>query len=388
MKIIKISSRKDWQKYIEEFKQELKEKDIDKKEKITRNKLFNYIKTKNIKTTFFHGTSESLYEKMKEKGFMIPPSYMKTNNYEIRNEGLDKIFFTTDMKKTKLYEMRAEEQTNSEGITILLEIPIYRIAEVQAAIFDSYTYNEGMAMDDLKNIVNKYMPLLINNFDQYKDELVDEILKIINNSKYLEFTVYGIIPVNDTQKKGFNYVEKIDEISLNKIIELIENKKALPNNFSEKKQNDIPKKKWIQWIENGIVLPKFVLEEIKNSIPVNQWIEWVDDKNIYISIIDLTEKIKNDIPKEKWFEWMAKKDIKFFYVPDEIKKEFDVNQWTQLVEIKKNPPSFIPDPIKIKVHKKYWIKWIDEGRIYPFELPNEILKQSMNWYKSIKRNIK
>ena len=45
MKILKISSRKDWQEPIEKFKEKLKQQDISKKEKITRNKLFNYIKT-------------------------------------------------------------------------------------------------------------------------------------------------------------------------------------------------------------------------------------------------------------------------------------------------------------------------------------------------------
>ena len=416
MKIIKISSRKDWQKYIEEFKQELKEKDIDKKEKKIRIKFFNYIKTKNIKTTFFHGTSKSLYEKMKENEYMMSPIYLKSNQYEKRDEALDKIFFTKNINVANYYKQRAEEQTNSEGTLLVLNIPIYRISEIQSAIFDSYTYNEGNSFISIKNIINKYMPDLINNFDQYKDELINEILTIVNNYNHPEFTVYGMIPTNQT-KSGFQYIKKADEIEDEQWFKWIENEQINPTNTPENIQQQItdeqwfqwikknkvdllktptnfkqkiPKEKWIQWVENNEIDPIDLPNEIKKQITdVNKWIQWVE--NDKIDLMNLPNEIKEQIELEQWIQWVDDDDIEFITihsVPNEIQKQFSIEQWIQWVEKNKVSPIYLPVKIKKQIELNQWIEWIDNNKILSLSIPKEIQEQIpiKKWIEWVENN--
>ena len=395
MKIFKISSRQDWQIYIEEFKNELKEKDISKKEKNIRNKFFNYIKAKNIKNLFFHGTSEVLYQKMKENGYMISPEYLNTTQYEKRNQGLDKIFFTKDIEYAGHYEQRAEEETNSKGIILTLEIPIYRISEIQAAIFDSYTYNESEGLFETGKVIQNYIPNLINDFDKYKDELIDEIIKIINDSGYEEFTVYGKIKVNPT-KSGFQYIKKIDEIEKDKWIEYVENNKIDIEDIPSYIKETISKNQWIEWIKNDKV-------DIRNGyifasmFDKNDWINFIkmgkikDIRNIHYTI---KNKITNDdlrniieevdeydfniiIPAKRYdkfesneiFKWIEKGKINFINIPEDIFEKISDYQWGEWIESDENKMTFmnIPKEYHNDILNKHphdkWIEWIKEHKI-------------------------
>ena len=387
MKIIKISSRKDWQKYIEEFKQELKEKDIDKKEKITRNKLFNYIKTKNIKTLFFHGTSESLYEKMKENEYMMSPIYLNTTQYEKRIQGLDKIFFTKNIENANYYKQRAEEQTKREGILLVLEIPIYRIAEIQATIFDSNTYNEGRGLIELENIIDEYIPYLINDFDQYKNELVDEILTIVNDRSHPEFTVYGMIPTNQT-KSGFQYIKKADEVEENQWFQWIENKQVNPLDTPEEIQKQFTDEQWFQWVEEKRIDPIFIPKEIQKGIEDNQWIKWIEEE--IVNPIDMPVEIKQQITDvNKWIQWIEEDIINnITYIPREIKKEIqqqitNANKWIQWVEKDKIMPMAMPLEIQKQITDKQWIQWFEKGKVNPKDMSTKIKKQIKNINKWI-----
>ena len=383
MKIFKISSRQDWQIYIEEFKNELKEKDISKKEKNTRNKFFNYIKAENIKTIFFHGTSEVLYQKMKENGYMMSPEDLNTKQYEKRNEGLDKIFFTKniiDDGGADFYKRRAEEQTNSKGILLVLDIPIYRISEIQAAIFNSYTYNEGRGFKYIKEIVDENMPDLIRNFDKYKNYLINQILKIVNDRDNPEFTVYGKIKVNST-KSGFQYIKKADEIKDKQWYQWVEKGKVSPIDLKEQVTDE---NQWIQWVEEGEVKLIDVKEQITDE---NQWIQWVEEGKV--SPINVKEKI-TDV--NQWIQWVEEgkvKQIDLLFIPKKIEEQITIKQWIQFVENNKTAPKLLPIKIQQQItDENQWIKWVENNKVDPIDIPREIQQQIKvnQWIQWIKKN--
>ncbi|GAG84514.1 unnamed protein product [marine sediment metagenome] len=60
-----------------------------------RTRLFNYLKSLNIKHIFYHGTSEKIYENIKKTGYIMSPSSLNTKSIEDREWGQGRVFYTS-----------------------------------------------------------------------------------------------------------------------------------------------------------------------------------------------------------------------------------------------------------------------------------------------------
>ena len=169
-----------------------------------RIKLWNYLKSHDIKHTFYHGTAEKIYNNIKETGYMMSPIARQMENYERRNAGLDQIFYTTSFGYAQDYSKRASQQTDSPEVLLKLEIPIYLITEVRNAILNTgkHVYNEYDVDQTFNSVI--------------KENLSEEgIWDIINHDLFMsersnEFTTYMALPI----KYITDSARGIDEIEM------------------------------------------------------------------------------------------------------------------------------------------------------------------------------
>lgn len=163
-------------------------------------RFYNYIKSKNITHTFYHGTASSFYDKILQTGFIISPVAGKTEKYEQRQKGLNQIFYTTSATYASYYSNRASEQSGSQPLILVLKIPLYMITEVNSVLLNpekfEEIYNEYNLQFRIKTIVEEHLSLGKEQviFDQIITSINSEIEDFFNKKKEDEYTTLYMIP--------------------------------------------------------------------------------------------------------------------------------------------------------------------------------------------------
>lgn len=191
---------------------------LNPQSKATR--FFNYIKSKNINITAFHGTSKEAWLASQQKGYLLSPNagniednedrkriyenvtdenpeyynrYNKSkeeiNKIKNNYNGLNQIFFTPSYP----YALEYAEK-NDNAVVLTAKIPLYAIAEIQGAIANSpeKIYNEQNRNNIVFNIINS------NKTDENKLVAILELFNPNGKSEtqayYSEFTTYNALP--------------------------------------------------------------------------------------------------------------------------------------------------------------------------------------------------
>ena len=122
-------------------------------------RFYNYLKSKNIKHTFYHGTSIKIFEEITRSGYLVSPVVRKMEKYEVRQKGLDQVFFTTSPIYASYYADRAASQTKSDPLILIIDIPLYMLTEVNQVILDptswQHIYNESNIPNKIKSIIEQ-----------------------------------------------------------------------------------------------------------------------------------------------------------------------------------------------------------------------------------------
>ena len=379
-----------------------------------RIKLWNYLKSQNIKHTFYHGTAEKIYDGIQKTGYMMSPAAMNSEHYERRKKGLDQIFYTTSILYAEEYAIRSSQQTNSNPVILKLEIPVYLITEVRNAILypDKLTYNEFNIDELFKGIINQ-------------DMTEDGILKILDHSLFksltseeIEFTTYLALP----EKYITNKIEVSSDGKLNNLdidewksiilsdIEYI--KKVPPKMLKEvviERLKYRPYETDHVWFPENLINDPDILKAVEEGRsylieknPINYRIMDLDTseekeafKRGYLNVLidnpseytstHFPEDLKNDpdillARKNGWIKRILKDPIDpwVVYLPKDLKEDPDIieakiNGWKNLLMqapyLYNNPlvpPSLLKDPEILERIKQQTIK---------------NTKLIMNWYK-------
>jgi hypothetical protein len=156
-------------------------------------RFYNYIKSLDVKMTLFHGTCQSLYDKILSNGYIISATgtkghpRMDSGIREERSQGLDQIFYTTSSSYANYYANRSASQLKSLPIILVLQIPLYMLTEVKDVLLGvKGTYNEFHLTNTISN--------LIDNKNISDLEKIDKIISFINNSAQNdEYTTYLLL---------------------------------------------------------------------------------------------------------------------------------------------------------------------------------------------------
>lgn len=161
-----------------------------------RLKLYNLIKSDpNAVFTFYHGTSESIWEAIQKKGYFTSPRIQNMEQRENRKRGLEEVFFTTSVDYADEYAKRAERQTKTKGIILELRIPIYYCKEVSSLILGTENveqiYNEYKIPYKINEIIENKQIDLKQKAEAIKKFFIDKIEEKSSD----EFTIKHAVPV-------------------------------------------------------------------------------------------------------------------------------------------------------------------------------------------------
>lgn len=84
-----------------------------------------------IKIRGYHGTSDYFYNDIKNKNVMYSPKLLGTEDIEKRKDGLNQVYFTTDINHAKVYAIKSiiGIANNPRPIILVLDIPVTKILE-------------------------------------------------------------------------------------------------------------------------------------------------------------------------------------------------------------------------------------------------------------------
>ena len=278
-----------------------------------RLKLYNYIKSDpNAVFTFYHGTSESIWNAIQEKGYFTSPKIRNMEHRESREQGLEEVFFTTSVRYANEYAERAEGQTKTKGIILELRIPIYYLKEVSDVI---------LGTESVDKIYNEFaIPYQIN--------------EIIENKQI------------DIKQKA----EAIKKFFTNKISEKTRDevtiKHAVPIKFVVG-NSDNSKSLWKRWIEENPRKYEEATELFPNDKDIYEFGKQIylklvkEDPHYYEQAITLFPNDKEffyEIGKQGYLELVKKypryylKAIRLFPNDKEFFYEIGKQSWFDLVE--------------------------------------------------------
>ena len=205
----------------------IKHYDITDKKKL---ELFNFIKSQNITMKLYHGTSNFIYGKILQKGYLLSPYMMGTSDKEARArdsvstavdpkariKGTDQIFLSTNVSQCFSYSKVVARQINHEvqpiekDIPVVLElaVPVYLLQEIMVPILDN---------KQIRRIYNEFhMPSHFNSELTHEDNEKDltsensksSLVKLIKNfidsyeGKESEFTVQLALNKRHCRRSG------------------------------------------------------------------------------------------------------------------------------------------------------------------------------------------
>ena len=187
-------------------------------------KLFNYIKRHpSMRVSLFHGTSTKIWEQIQKDGYFSSPKIRNAQDRERRKDGLEEVFFTTNIEYSYFYAVRSSSQHQADPIILHLEIPLYWIKEIVNVIFDpkniNKIYNEYQIPDQINNILYNFLPG--NSIEEQANKLLDFFIDKYIKKDRDEFTIKHIVPVRfvkNTTKTNSKFLEQVvNEIIENKI---------------------------------------------------------------------------------------------------------------------------------------------------------------------------
>ena len=216
-----------------------------------RIKLFNYLKSLNIKHTFFHGTSEKVYEEIKKNGYIMSPASLTTESMEDRSWGQDRVFYTSSVEYASIYADRAADFTNSTSIVLQVEIPVHLIAEIREAILNpkSDIINETTIFDEFKEIINQ---------DLSKTG-IEKIIerKIFSPDNSNEFSTYIALPskyISGAVSKKYKQNKYSYDFWKNVLKDHAQNWLILPEKFKTEEMFEITHESYKNIILNKLIL--------------------------------------------------------------------------------------------------------------------------------------
>lgn len=160
---------------------------------ISRNvkKFFNYIKSRNITIPVYHGTNSRAWGSAQKQGYLLSPVAGKFPDTENRlnpgdeefNDiatpqnaaGTKQVFFSMDKNYARDYAMRFQD-----GILLKINLPLYAVAEVQAALTgqNKKIYNEQWKQNRISKIIAN---------DEMEDNIkVNRIIHVLAESQFCE----------------------------------------------------------------------------------------------------------------------------------------------------------------------------------------------------------
>jgi len=330
-----------------------------------RIKLWNYLKTHNIKQTLYHGTSKYFLDNIEQSGYMMSPEAMGGKKNEKRDKGLDQVFYTSSIEYALEYSKRAYEQTHSSPVLLQLEIPLHLIHEISNAILHSnkYLYNEFNAPQIFRRILRENL-----NEKGIADIINSNIFK--SKIRPNEFTTNLMLPKKYILRKIILGPDmKINEKTDKSDLEAVLDKNPLAFKMvSDKYSNDpmiVQQAKQFYGKEHPMVVERYLPKTILNMPEISQ------------------------IRKEKWVEIIKRNILEnHSYVPWDIQKEPEVREsykegWYNaynLDPIKADQrlnlnSNLRKDPDIQKIRRE---KWIEGFLIDPYEyerfFPREFLK--------------
>lgn len=178
------------------YSKKIKDLGINKDKNKTRLlRLFEYIKrNKEMKVSFFHGTSMKIWENIKKTGYFTSPKIRNVADRERRKSGLEEVFFTTYINYSLYYANRSADQDNSESVILHLEIPLIWVKEVADVILGTETideiYNEYGLQKKLNEIVNRP-----GDIDKIAHEILDFFINTYFERSDNEFTIKHAVPI-------------------------------------------------------------------------------------------------------------------------------------------------------------------------------------------------
>jgi hypothetical protein len=283
-----------------------------------RQKLFNYLKTLNIKHTFYHGTSTLIYKSVLKNGYMYSPIALDSADEEKRFKGLDQVFYTTSPRYALVYASRTARQTDSDPVILELEIPVHLITEVKNAILfpDVKGYNEYKINKTFNEIMHK----------ELSERGIEEIINHeLFSAQYeaTEFTTYMALP----SKYIINASGNLDDVNLD----------FETNKWSEKLKN----------IESTFVKDNIVPNEYWNSVP--QELKDYDYQRLLKSYFEGVKNLLTSFPQVWDLPQFVSYEIKQYNYDDLFQSTY---------------PSFI----------KYLQTLLDSGIVYDIEkLPKDFM---------------
>lgn len=195
----------------------LRRYEITDKNKVS---LFNFIKANNLTVRLYHGSSEIIYKKIQERGYLLSPFVMGTSDKEarardnvsqeaMRNDpkarvsGTDQIFLTTSIEQANDYALRTSHQISTEfnkedpPVIFALDIPVYIIQEIMVPLLNNQQmdkiYNEfNLAEEFHQNLLDdKDENGKVSKKYQGRDGLLNKIKFFLDAyiGQYSEFTI-------------------------------------------------------------------------------------------------------------------------------------------------------------------------------------------------------
>jgi hypothetical protein len=313
-------------------------------------KLWNYLKSKNITHTFYHGTSAKIYNDVKETGYMMSPTAKQTEHYEKRISGLDQIFYTTSTIYAETYAKRASGQTASQPVLLKLEIPVHLITEVKNAILspNEYVYNEYDIDQTFNEILNENL----------SEKGIEEILnhKLFISGKSNEFTTYMALPtkyITDSATGSFEinmFIEEEDEENkvkknerLSQGIGLEETERDLrlnPQNYKNISPEN--REKYPQLFDIAYEGSKYYLERSPSN-----WNDVLDEFKEH------NDNELYNIVHESWKKHLIDNPDRYESVPEEFKTRalFDITYFTYKKKLILNPYRWGDVPVEFKTEE-------------------------------------